>query len=49
LWPIGSLRSRVDDLEPGDGFVRLLTAFAGLDLDQVLWRVSREEAPAFVA
>ena len=45
VWP---LSPRVDDLEPGDGLVRLFPAFARLHLDRVLRRVRREEAPALV-
>ena len=48
LRPVRSLGLGIDEIEPGDGLVRLLVVVLRGDLDELLGRVRREETPPFV-
>ena len=48
MRPVRSLGLGIDEIEPGDGLVRLLVVVLRGDLDELLGRVRREETPPFV-
>lgn len=49
LWrPVGLLRARIDDVEPGDSLVLLVAPVLPGHLDQLAGRVSGEQTPPLV-